>query len=115
MAPSATLAINELSSQLESEGRGPLEEGAFFLQKPFTPTGLAQKVRQVLDGRALFAQLRLRGVHLRAAEVVDIEALHDFVIAAAAANRVRVDDAWLDSVTSVSRYSHADPVVCRCA
>jgi CheY-like chemotaxis protein len=31
--------------------QGMLEEGSFFLQKPFTPTGLAQKVRQVLDGR----------------------------------------------------------------
>ncbi|MCZ7648100.1 MAG: response regulator [Planctomycetota bacterium] len=29
---------------------GTLEPGAHFLQKPFTPSSLAQKVREVLDG-----------------------------------------------------------------
>jgi two-component system cell cycle sensor histidine kinase/response regulator CckA len=28
---------------------GTLERGVAFLQKPFTPSGLADKVRQVLD------------------------------------------------------------------
>jgi len=28
---------------------GMLEEGAAFLQKPFTPSGLSEKVREVLD------------------------------------------------------------------
>ena len=31
---------------------GILEEGTHFLQKPFSPTALAQKVRDVLDGKA---------------------------------------------------------------
>jgi PAS domain S-box-containing protein len=31
-------------------GRGVLEEGAFFIQKPFTPSQLAEKIREVLDG-----------------------------------------------------------------
>jgi len=30
---------------------GPLEEGINFVQKPFTPSGLAKKVREALDGR----------------------------------------------------------------
>jgi two-component system, cell cycle sensor histidine kinase and response regulator CckA len=29
---------------------GPLEEGTNFVQKPFTPSGLAKKIREVLDG-----------------------------------------------------------------
>ena len=31
---------------------GVLEPGIAFLQKPFTPFSLAQKVREVLDGQA---------------------------------------------------------------
>ncbi len=31
--------------------RGVLEEGVAFLQKPFTPSRLAHKVREVLDQR----------------------------------------------------------------
>ena len=31
------------------EGHGVLEPGIAFLQKPFTPSSLAQKVREVLD------------------------------------------------------------------
>jgi FixJ family two-component response regulator len=30
--------------------RGILDEGVFFLQKPFTPQVLAKKVREVLNG-----------------------------------------------------------------
>ena len=31
-------------------GRGVLEAGSFFMQKPFTPSQLSEKVREVLDG-----------------------------------------------------------------
>jgi hypothetical protein len=31
-------------------GGGTLETGIAFLQKPFTPAGLVEKVREVLDG-----------------------------------------------------------------
>lgn len=35
----------------ELERRGVVSERVAFLQKPFTPTALAQKVRDVLDQR----------------------------------------------------------------
>jgi two-component system, cell cycle sensor histidine kinase and response regulator CckA len=37
-----------IMAQGASEG-GMLEEGMAFLQKPFTPSGLTEKVREVLD------------------------------------------------------------------
>jgi len=41
---------------------GVLDEGLFFLEKPFSPTKLAQKVREVLDGRPK-SVIRKNGAH----------------------------------------------------
>jgi hypothetical protein len=35
---------------------GLLEDGMAFLQKPFTPSALSERVREVLDGRAVTSQ-----------------------------------------------------------
>ena len=50
-------ALRALTEGYEAEpedviGRGLLEEGRPFLQKPCTPRELARKVREVLDGAA---------------------------------------------------------------
>src|SRR5690554_2441818 len=62
----------------------------------------------MLYGGALFAQLVFGGLHLATAEVVDVQALDDLVLAAFAGDRVGVDDARLDAVAAVGGDRHAD-------
>src|SRR5690554_6669373 len=70
--------------------------------------GLAQ---QVLDGGTLFAQLVFRRLHLATAEVVDLQALNNLVVAVLATHGVGVDDAFGDAVTAIGRNRHADDAV----
>lgn len=68
---------------------------------------------QVLDGRPLFPQLGVRGIHAFAAEVVDLEVLDDTIVAALADAGVGVDHTWLDTVTAVGGHGHGNPVPVR--
>src|SRR5579871_4577064 len=65
---------------------------------------------QVLDAVALLAQLLVGRAHARAAELVDLEPLHDRVAAVRGRDRVGVDDALGDAVAAVRRHAHADEV-----
>src|SRR5262249_38712103 len=76
--------------------------------------GLAARRRgseQVGDARAFLAELGLGCGELAAREVVDLEALHDLILAAYAAHRIRVDDTLRDAVAAAGRHRHAHPIL----
>src|ERR1700688_996678 len=78
---------------------------------PREPAKGPQSAEQVLHPVALFAQFGFRRSHLAAAEFVDVQALHDLVLAVAAGHGVRIDDAFADAITAVGGDAHADPVI----
>src|SRR5699024_1560255 len=66
------------------------------------------KLQQVGDCRALVAQLLFRSLHLVAAEVVDVQIRHDFIVAVLADHRVGIHDALGNVVAAVGGNAHAD-------
>src|SRR5690348_10099944 len=62
-----------------------------------------RSAEQVLDGGAFLAQFLVGGVHARARKIVDLEALHDFVLAGLAGDGIAVDHAGLDAVGAIGR------------
>src|SRR5437764_4890944 len=59
---------------------------------------------------ALFVQFLERGVHALAAELADLQALHQLVAAVAAGYRIAVDHAFGNAVAAVGWHAHGDPI-----
>src|SRR5262245_56177135 len=88
--------------------RGFSSPRAFLNLSPGVMCGsLAQ---QVLHPVALLVQFLERGVHALAAEVADLDALDDLVLAALAGDGVAVPHAFRDAVAAVGRDAHRHPV-----
>src|ERR1700719_5327822 len=66
---------------------------------------------QIFDTVALFQQFAVSRLHLFAAEVVDVQPLHDAVVAVFAGNWIRINDPLRDPVAAVRRNTHAHPIV----
>src|ERR1700730_3061718 len=65
---------------------------------------------EVFHTLAFFQQLAMRRLHLLAAEIVDVQSLHDAVLAVLAGDRIRIDHSLRYSVTAVGSDCHADPI-----
>src|ERR1700728_1865577 len=65
---------------------------------------------KILHSVALLAELPMRGLHLLAGELVDVESLDDAVTAALANHGIRVHDAFGNAVAAVGGHAHADPI-----
>jgi hypothetical protein len=65
---------------------------------------------EFLDGVALFGEFAGAGVDLAAAELVDVQALHDAVLAVLAHARERRDEALGYAVRTVGDHGHGHPV-----
>ena len=65
----------------------------------------------MLNAVALFRQFLLSGFHFGAAEVVNVNALHNFPLAIFAAAGEGVDQAFLNAVAAIAVYAHRYPVV----
>src|SRR5581483_3224469 len=72
--------------------------------------GRSRRSKKLFDAVALLAQLLVRGIHPLPAELIDGQSLDDLIIAVLDRYRVGIDDALLDAVTPVRRYTHAEPV-----
>ena len=67
-------------------------------------------LQQLFDHCLFFLQLIDREVNLRATEVIDREALHDFQLVAVAVDGERADQASLDAIAAVGANTNAVPI-----
>ena len=72
-------------------------------------------LEQRLNSCPFLSQFDICRDHAFATEVGNRKILNDFVVAISATDRVGINNAWLNAIAAVRRYTHADPIVTGCA
>src|SRR5688572_6765178 len=73
--------------------------------------GMGATLDQLFDSVTFFQQFLMGGVHALSAEIVEVQALDDLIVAVFAGDGVAIDHAGGDAIATVGGYAHTDPVV----